>query len=257
MRTAGDSTEPAVYRGEHGVLYATSSLGLPGIRAGSVQTLITSPPAWEPGAGGFGGEGSLEAYLGKLRAHAEGWRRALALDGLAWVVTETTVRKGRWVDVPGRTLQALEEIGFVARQVVVWHYPGRPARTQSGITRSHKRILGLTPTTEHMPRLAWPSPDEVWAIPRPQAGEARYSPLPLALVEQLLRLCPDHRGLVLDPFAGSGTVPGACERSGRPWVAFEVDHAQVRLAAGRLSLKREASRNPGHEGRPTPAAQGT
>jgi DNA modification methylase len=36
-------------------------------------------------------------------------------------------------------------------------------------------------------------------------------------------------GVTLDPFTGTGSVPAACARLGRPWLAFEIDPA---LAAG-------------------------
>jgi DNA modification methylase len=41
---------------------------------------------------------------------------------------------------------------------------------------------------------------------------------------------------VLDPFAGSGTIPLACARLGRPWLAVEVNPAYCKLMRRRLRL---------------------
>jgi hypothetical protein len=41
--------------------------------------------------------------------------------------------------------------------------------------------------------------------------------------------------LVVDPYCGSGTVPAACKRLGRRWLACEIDSSTARVARGRLA----------------------
>jgi hypothetical protein len=41
--------------------------------------------------------------------------------------------------------------------------------------------------------------------------------------------------LVVDPFCGSGTVPAACKRLGRRWLACEVDSGTAKTARRRLA----------------------
>ena len=51
---------------------------------------------------------------------------------------------------------------------------------------------------------------------------------PVALVADAIKDCSQRNGLVLDPFAGSGTVLIAAERTGRKARALEIDPALCR-----------------------------
>src|SRR5262249_49984892 len=52
---------------------------------------------------------------------------------------------------------------------------------------------------------------------------------PVALVSDAMRDCSRRGGLVLDPFAGSGTVVIAAERTGRKARVIEIDPAYCDL----------------------------
>jgi DNA modification methylase len=56
---------------------------------------------------------------------------------------------------------------------------------------------------------------------------------PVALVSDAIKDCSRRNGLVLDPFAGSGTVPIAAERTGRRARALEIDPHYVDVAVRR------------------------
>ena len=56
---------------------------------------------------------------------------------------------------------------------------------------------------------------------------------PVALVADAIKDCSHRYGLVLDPFAGSGTVLIAAERTGRKARALEIDPAYVDVAVRR------------------------
>jgi site-specific DNA-methyltransferase (adenine-specific) len=59
---------------------------------------------------------------------------------------------------------------------------------------------------------------------------------PLALIEWLCRLTSTPTGgLVLDPFAGSGTTGVACVHVGRPFVGIELDRDYCRIAEARIA----------------------
>lgn len=63
---------------------------------------------------------------------------------------------------------------------------------------------------------------------------------PMAVAEWWIRyLCPPG-GSVLDPFAGSGTVPLAAEKLGRQWVGIEKEAEYVAVAERRLAEARAA-----------------
>ncbi len=56
---------------------------------------------------------------------------------------------------------------------------------------------------------------------------------PVALIADAIRDCSKRRGLVLDPFAGSGTALIACEETGRICRAMELDPQYVDVAVRR------------------------
>jgi DNA modification methylase len=56
---------------------------------------------------------------------------------------------------------------------------------------------------------------------------------PTALIADAIRDCTHRKGLVLDPFAGSGTVLVAAERTGRRARAIELDPRYIDVAIQR------------------------
>jgi DNA modification methylase len=56
---------------------------------------------------------------------------------------------------------------------------------------------------------------------------------PVALVADAIKDCSRRNGLVLDPFAGSGTVLIAAERTGRRARAMEIDPHYIDVAVKR------------------------
>jgi DNA modification methylase len=56
---------------------------------------------------------------------------------------------------------------------------------------------------------------------------------PVALVADAIKDCSNRNGIVLDPFAGSGTVLIAAERTGRKARALEIDPHYVDVAVNR------------------------
>jgi len=65
----------------------------------------------------------------------------------------------------------------------------------------------------------------------PQA-EDHPTPKPVPLLEELIRAAAPTRGIVLDPFAGSGPTLIAAERTGRVCLAAEIEprYADIILA---------------------------
>jgi DNA modification methylase len=59
---------------------------------------------------------------------------------------------------------------------------------------------------------------------------------PVGLVADAIKDCSHRNGLVLDPFAGSGTVLIAAERTGRKARALEIDPAYVDVAVRRWQI---------------------
>jgi DNA modification methylase len=73
------------------------------------------------------------------------------------------------------------------------------------------------------------------AVEDDRAGEAGIHPTvkPVALVADAIKDCSRRDDIVLDPFAGSGTILIACERTGRKACAIEFDPLYVDVAVRR------------------------
>ncbi len=67
---------------------------------------------------------------------------------------------------------------------------------------------------------------------------------PLELVRRLVLAATRPGELVVDPFAGAGTAPLVAERTGRRWLACEVDERYCALAAERIARSDGAELDP-------------
>lgn len=104
------------------------------------------------------------------------------------------------------------------------------------------------------------NPGDVWRIPtRPGYGGAHFATFPPALVERAVLATVPERvcaacgtptactcgartvpGLLLDPFAGTGTSLWVAQQHGRDWLGVEIHPEFARLAEQRLGVARAA-----------------
>jgi len=74
----------------------------------------------------------------------------------------------------------------------------------------------------------------VWDIPTHPFPESHFAVFPKALVEPMIRAgCPPS-GIVLDPFAGSGTTLVVTESLNRRWIGIELNKSYIDMAYKRL-----------------------
>jgi site-specific DNA-methyltransferase (adenine-specific) len=68
-------------------------------------------------------------------------------------------------------------------------------------------------------------------------GKTRFHPTqkPLKLIQEIIELTTPEKGLVLDPFMGSGTTAVASKLSNREYIGFEIDSKYCKQA--RLRVK--------------------
>lgn len=62
---------------------------------------------------------------------------------------------------------------------------------------------------------------------------------PVALIQQLIEASSDPGETVLDPFAGSGTVGEACERTGRRFILIESEAKYIEMIEARTGISHE------------------
>ncbi|MDJ0010127.1 DNA-methyltransferase [Gordonia alkanivorans] len=182
----------------------------------------------------------------------------ITLDKSSWGIAK------RYKNAGTKTFPASAEYAAYLRREV-YASQIRECRERAGLTRAEFDTLvspsgkptGITYRWEHGERI--PQPTEVAAIERefgtkidtptfhntdkfscvwdfPQADTADHpTAKPLGLTTRMVRATTDPGGLILDPFAGSGTTLVAAVNEGRHAVGVELEERYCEVIAKRLS----------------------
>jgi site-specific DNA-methyltransferase (adenine-specific) len=145
--------------------------------------------------------------------------------GVACVFTD-------WRQLPV-TSDALQAAGWTWRGIVVWDkteavmpHPGRFRQQAEFVVWGSRGPMALDGQRLVLPGVFRHSSN--WRRKRHIAGK------PEGLMRDLVRICPPG-GLVLDPFAGSGTTGVAALAEGRRFCGYELDEAIAEKARERLA----------------------
>lgn len=75
----------------------------------------------------------------------------------------------------------------------------------------------------------------VWSVPTSACKEAHFAVFPEKLIVDCIKAgCPE-KGIVLDPFMGSGTTAVVARKLNRNYIGFELNPGYVRLAEKKIS----------------------
>lgn len=197
----------------------------------------------------------------QIRGNAAETLRAMkGLDKRKW--TEQNCRRysaghayledGEQALIPQRIAERASRIGYLVRSMISWSKDGSmPEPTASRVTRSVEHIIHLTRVrSPYFDKEAYRSTPtllggrnslleedkvtDVWHLPTSSGGEGHGAQFPLALPGRCIALSTTKGGLVLDPFAGSGTTGLAAQRLGRRFLGFDVSPEYVELANRKL-----------------------
>ena len=152
------------------------------------------------------------------------------------------------IGVPWRVALALQDDGWWLRSEIVWYKPNaHPESVRDRPTKAHETVFLFSKSPRYHYNVdAVKGPNgrrlrSVWAIPtEPQprvdgSGLVHPAVMPIELAKRCLKLTARKGGVVLDPYAGSGTTLRAARDAGCPWVGIEVKGAFVDLIENRLA----------------------
>lgn len=151
------------------------------------------------------------------------------------------VRDGSLVGTPWRLALALIDEGWFWRQEIVWRKPNPlPESVRNRCVRSHETIMhfALRANPYVTPAPGGGYGHDVWDIPvgtyRDPDGVRHPAVFPEALVDRVVYGWSAPGDIVLDPFAGSGTVPAVAGGWGRRGIGVELGFDFARVAKRRL-----------------------
>jgi DNA modification methylase len=159
------------------------------------------------------------------------WRRVLAANGDLWLVMGDRHDGNEWVGMDALVAYWFRRTGWTLHAKGFWaEHPSD--------SRWDERVNHILRFKKAGARSLPPRDTLCWRLPMPSVPAASlWNGIPFAVTRKLLNLSPPGR--VLDPFAGTGTVPSVAAKMGRAWVGVERDIREARLAVRRLRLRRE------------------
>lgn len=241
----------------------------------SVNCCVTSPPYfWQRDYGvdgQMGQEPTPEDFCRDLTTVMREVRRTLRDDGCLWLNIGDSYYSGNgqptgsdprspsrdWIrkkvrplDVPGLNYpkkslmgipwmlaKSLQEDGWTVRGEVIWcrqtAFPEPSVKDRPH--RQHEYVFLLSKSRRYwFDRGALPE-ESVWHIPHERGLKGHSAAFPAELARRcVLSGCPAG-GVVLDPFAGSGTTAGVAVANGRSAILCELNNDYAALIPGRVA----------------------
>lgn len=199
--------------------------------AGSVQTVVTSPPHFGLRDYGeaeqYGAEATVAEYIDRLVDLFREVRRALSDDGTVWLNLGDSYSTYRPVKnlfgIPWRVALALQDDGWVLRSDIIWHKPNpMPEAVTDRPTRSHEYVFLLAKSARYFYD-AEAIKRTVWTVPTVASAGAHFATFPPALVRPCILAGTRPGDVVLDPFSGSGTTGMVALEQGRKYVGVDLN----------------------------------
>ena len=237
-------------------IFCKSSEAMDELPDNSVHMMITSPPYNVSKE--YDEDLSLDEYLALLNAVWRETYRVLVPGGRACVNVANLGRKP-YIPLHSYIIQEMQEIGFLMRGEILWN-KGSSASTSTAwgswqsaanpvLRDVHEYILVFSRDSFSRKRgdrentiskeefLEWTK--SVWDFPAVSAKKIGHpAPFPEELPHRLIQLYSFKDDVVLDPFAGSGTVCLAALKDKRKFVAYDIDPDYIELAENRIAAYR-------------------
>jgi len=228
-----------------------------------VDVIITSPPYWNlknyDALGQIGYGQKYDDYIRDMVGIFKNCRNILKPTGSMWVIVDSFKKGNNIKLLPFELASKLQENGlFYLQDIIIWQKDKTLPWSAKGKLRNiFEYILFFTKDKANFTYrvdnlreielkkwwLKYPErynpngkiPSRVWNIPIPVQGSwgksliRHFCPLPPLLIEKILHLTTDARDVVLDPFAGSGTVLAQSSVMKRKAIGFDINKSYKKM----------------------------
>lgn len=238
-------------------IFCKSSESMDELPDNSVHLMITSPPYNVSKE--YDEDLSLNEYLALLNRVWQETYRVLAPGGRACVNVANLGRKP-YIPLHSYIIEGMQDIGYLMRGEILWNKGASASpSTAWGSWQSaanpvlrdvHEYILVFSKDSFSRRRgckentikkeefLEWTK--SVWDFPAVSAKKIGHpAPFPEELPHRLIQLYSFKDDVILDPFAGSGTVCLSALKDKRHYVAYDIAPRYIKLAKARISAHRD------------------
>lgn len=136
--------------------------------------------------------------------------------------------------IPWRAASAAVSAGWILRNAIIWAKPNAlPCGAHDRLACSHEMVFHFVQqqrwegkravTNYHYDRTAIPHRGDVWQVPTRPNKSGHVAAFPEDLIAPMISATCPVGGVVLDPFAGSGTTGKVANRLGRQFVGIDLD----------------------------------
>lgn len=229
-----------------------------------VKSTITSPPYFDmkdyesENQIGFGQ--SYQDYLKDLKNVFQDIYKVTEDDGTLWIVIDTFKREGQVVTLPFDLSDKLKESGWFLQDIIIWKKDKTVPWSNNGfVQRKFEYILFFSKSerfkynkdkvrnfdTDQLKKwwVKYPERynpkgkalDEIWEFPIPVQGSwgnqyiRHFCPLPKEMIATMIEISTDKSDIILDPFAGSGSVLFQSSVMSRDFIGFELNRDYIKM----------------------------
>lgn len=235
-----------------------------------ITSTITSPPYFDMknyGVDDQVGYGqSYEEYLNDLQKIFGDIREITEENGTLWIIIDTFKRDSQVVTLPFDLSNKLKEVGWLLQDVIIWKKDKTVPWSVNGfMQRKFEYILFFSKNEKYKSNkdsvrvfdksrlkkwwVKYPERynpkgkalDEIWEFPIPTQGSwgdkyiRHFCPLPQEMVETMIQISSDENDIILDPFAGTGTVLSQSLYMKRNYIGFELNPKYIEMFQEYLS----------------------
>lgn len=232
------------------------------IKTSIVDVTITSPPYYNMKDYGYqeqiGFGQSYDEYINDLFTVFSNVYKCTKDTGTLWVIIDAFRKDGQVIPLPFDFANKISKCGWLFKEVIIWEKDKTVPWAHKGQMRNlFEYILVFSKTNnykfnidnvrEYTGLKKWwvkyperynpkgKTPEAIWRFPIPVQGSwgdnyiRHFCPLPEDLIAQILHITTDEGDVVLDPFAGSGSVLAKAKNMKRQYIGTELNQEYIEM----------------------------